>query len=271
MKISELNLKKDGIIVKSLTPFRTLTKKEQYGWSFILAFSLMLFWYQSGSAYIPAIHEILLAIPRLITLKNLIPEFLQTFIFCIKAFMFSILIGITIAYLSIIPMFRITCEFLRKFRFLPSAGLTFLFLKINPSATSQMMMMMCFTISAFMIDSFVQIALSIASDNINYCKSLRLSRWEMVRELLIYEKAPEFFIAAIQNFSIAWMMISTVENLFRSNGGLGVVLAGASKYFHYDEIYAIQLIILFTGIIADLILRRIRVFFFPYVKLKIIK
>ena len=88
-------------------------------------------------------------------------------------------------------------------------------------------------------------------------------------ELLIYNKLLPFFKAIIQNFAISWMLLASVENISKINGGIGVVLAESSKYFRLEELYAIQFVILFIGISFDYILNLIVKFLFPYYTIKI--
>ena len=61
------------------------------------------------------------------------------------------------------------------------------------------------------------------------------------------------------------------ENVCKSSGGIGVVLAESSKYIRLDEVYAIQLLILLTGIGLDFVLTKVRGFLFPYTLLKHVK
>lgn len=141
-------------------------------------------------------------------------------------------------------------------------------MKITYDINQQMLWMMIFGVCTYMTDSFVGIALSINSDDISYCKSLRLTRWQMLRETLIFGKAAAIFAAAIQQFAIAWMLIAAIENIAKANGGIGVVLADSNKYFRFDQVYSIQLLILLTGITIDFTLRVIMVWIFPYTTLK---
>lgn len=141
-------------------------------------------------------------------------------------------------------------------------------MKITGDIQQQMLWMMIFGVCTYMTDSFIGIALSINKDDISYCKSLRLTRWQMLRETLILGKSADIFLAATQQFAIAWMLISSIENIFKTNGGIGVVLADSNKYFKFDQVYAVQIIILLTGITIDFTLRLIRSWIYPYTQLK---
>ena len=135
----------------------------------------------------------------------------------------------------------------------------------------QMTWIMVFGITTYLIDAGVGIALSITQDEVNYTKSLRLNAWEALRELVIYGKLAEFFQIVIQNFAIAWFLLATVENICKSSGGIGVVISESAKYFRLEEVFAIQILILLTGLGLDYTLNKVKDFLFPYTILKKVK
>lgn len=89
-----------------------------------------------------------------------------------------------------------------------------------------------------------------------------------MRELLIYGKASNILECIISNFAMAWMLLAAVENIAKASGGIGVVLAESNKYYKFEEVYAIQLMILLTGIIIDYLLGYTKRFLFPHTNLK---
>ncbi len=59
-----------------------------------------------------------------------------------------------------------------------------------------------------------------------------------------------------QNFAIAWMMITMVEGLSMSEGGLGTLLIKSSKYIDLSTIFAILIIIFSVGIAFDYLFKK---------------
>ena len=123
---------------------------------------------------------------------------------------------------------------------------------------------MIFGITTWLIDSMVSVALSITDKEIKYAKSLRLNTFQKFREILIYGKGADMFSAVISNFAMAWMLLAAVENIAKSSGGIGVVLAESNKYYKFEEVYAIQIMILLTGTFIDFGLNYIKGFIFPH-------
>ena len=74
-----------------------------------------------------------------------------------------------------------------------------------------------------------------------------------------------------QNFAIAWMMITMVEGLSMSEGGLGTLLIKSNKYIDLSTVFGILVIIFAMGILFDYLLKNIRYWLFPYAKLHIRK
>jgi sulfonate transport system permease protein len=70
-----------------------------------------------------------------------------------------------------------------------------------------------------------------------------------------------------QNFAIAWLMITLVEGLSMSEGGIGTLLIKYNKYNDLSHVIAIQGVIFLIGIGFDYLLGGLRRWLFPYVKL----
>jgi len=255
------------ILYKYLIPFEGNGKDNTVKWVSLIIVPIII-WLILPNHIFPPILDILGAIPTLLQQNDLIENFSISLIFCIKSMLYASAIAFIFMLIARIPLFEAFAVFCRKFRFLPSVGLSFLFMKMTPDISTMMSWMMIFGITTYMIDGAVGIALSVSKDEVNYAKSLRLSRWEVFRELIIYSKLPAFFIMAVSNFAIAWMLLSSVENIAKASGGIGVILAESNKYFKLENIYAIQLLILFTGIVVDYILNLIINWSFPYISLK---
>jgi sulfonate transport system permease protein len=255
------------ILTMLFIPFEGYSKTKWVKWVSLLIVPLLIWTLLPNSVFPPGM-EILQAIPKLFAKNDLVGNFIISLSFCMKSMFYALCIAFGFMLLARIPIFESFAIFCRKFRFLPSVGLSFLFMRLTGDVESQMSWMMIFGITTFFIDGSVGIALSVTKDDVSYAKSLRLSRWQVFRELIIYNKLPAFFSMAISNFAIAWMLLSSIENIAKSSGGIGVVLAESSKYFHLDEVYATQILILFTGITADFIFNTVNNWIFPHITLK---
>lgn len=256
------------ILTILFVPFEGYSQTKWVKWISLVLVPILVWTFLPNNVF-PPVLEILKAIPKLFSKNDLINNFIISLSFCIKSMAYACCIAFLFMLLARVPIFQAFAIFCRKFRFLPSVGLSFLFMRLTNSVESQMSWMMIFGITTFLVDGAVGIALSVTKDDVNYAKSLRLSRWQVFRELIILSKLPVFFSMAISNFAIAWMLLSSIENIAKSQGGIGVVLAESSKYFHLEEVYAVQILILFTGISIDFILNKLNNWLYPHITLKI--
>jgi ABC-type nitrate/sulfonate/bicarbonate transport system permease component len=64
-------------------------------------------------------------------------------------------------------------------------------------------------------------------------------------------------------------MITMVEGLSMSEGGLGTLLIKSNKYIDLTTVFAILLIIFLIGVFFDYILGALRFWLFPYTKIQL--
>src|SRR5260370_2632862 len=78
-----------------------------------------------------------------------------------------------------------------------------------------------------------------------------MSEGGVVWEVVILGTVDKAFEVLRQNAAIGWMMLTMVEGIARSEGGVGTMLLNQSKHFRLDEVFAIQSVILLVGLLQD--------------------
>jgi len=68
---------------------------------------------------------------------------------------------------------------------------------------------------------------------------------------------------------MGWMMLTMVEGISRSEGGIGALLLNQNKHFHLEAVFAIQLSILIIGLFQDYMLGVAKKFICPYADLQL--
>jgi len=63
------------------------------------------------------------------------------------------------------------------------------------------------------------------------------------------------------------MMLTMVEGISRSEGGVGAMLLNQNKHFHLSAVFAIQISILVLGLGQDYVIGLLRRVFCPYAAL----
>jgi len=91
----------------------------------------------------------------------------------------------------------------------------------------------------------------IPREKFDYARSLRMSEWQVVWEVVVLGTADQAIEVLRQNAAMGWMMLTMVESISRSEGGIGAMLLNQNKHFHLAEVFAIQILILLVGMIQD--------------------
>jgi len=257
--------------MKLLTPNEHLSSRDRTIVNIGTLVTIILFWSLANSTLLPRPREIAEAAYDLISTKDLVRHFIISIGLCFKGIGIAAIISMFIAYIATIPLFKSFSYYLTKFRFLPTVGISFLFMKLSSNVDEQKVMLLTFGISAFLVDSIYSVVTSTTQDEINYARTLQLNQWKTLWEVIIVGKLDKVFESIRQNFAIAWMMLATVENLCKSQGGIGVILSDLNKWFKFEYVYAVQIYILLTGILLDVFLTKLKYFLFPYTVLNVKK
>ncbi len=81
--------------------------------------------------------------------------------------------------------------------------------------------------------------------------------------------ADKAFEVLRQNAAMGWMMLTMVEGISRSEGGVGAMLLNQNKHFHLAEVFAIQFLILFVGLAQDYAIGFLKRVVCPYAELSL--
>lgn len=184
-----------------------------------------------------------------------------------KALALSALISFSVAYLTTADIFRPSGTFIASLRFLGFAGLTFLFTLWTSSGTGLKLALLTFGMTVFLTRSTIDEVKSIPLDQIDYARSLGMRGWRITYEVAIRGRLHVMLDLLRQNAAIGWTLIVMVEGLVRSDGGIGALLLVNGKYFNLSAVFAIQLTILFYGILQDILLDWLRRLACPYTEL----
>jgi NitT/TauT family transport system permease protein len=183
----------------------------------------------------------------------------------------SIFISLIICYLSLIPFFQPFAKFIIKCRYLTLTGLIFLFTLLTSDGHSLKLSLLIFGIVPFFVTSLLSIIDSINVQEYELCKTLRMNNWQTLQEVIIIGRLDQVIEVVRQNFAIAWMMITMVEGLSMSEGGLGTLLIKSNKFIDLGTVFAILIIIFLIGVCFDFLLAKMRIWLFPYTNLQLRK
>lgn len=173
----------------------------------------------------------------------------------VEATLISTAISMFLAYCTVLPFARPLANFVSGIRFLGLTGITIIFTLMLGGGHELKLWLLVFGMTVFMVTTMIRIVADLASEEYDHAYTLRMGRWEAVYEVLILGQRDKLIEAVLQNLAIGWMMLTMVEGLSRSEGGLGVLLLDQNKHFNLAQLFAIQLSILGLGLLSDIMLR----------------
>lgn len=227
----------------------------------------LVLWQSAGGGLIPQPLKIASALGRLLTTRLLVDNVLVSLLLTLQALLYSIVITLLFSWLSVIPFFNAIAQFIVKCRYLTLTGLIFIFTLLTKDGSQLKLSLLVFGIVPFFTTSLLSVILHINRQEYELCQTLGYSRWQCLYEVIIVGKADQVVEIVRQNFAIAWMMITMVEGLSMSEGGIGVLLIKYNKYNDLTYVLALQLVIFAIGLCLDYLLGMLRKWLFPYTKL----
>lgn len=229
---------------------------------------LVILWIFSPFVFFPSMGETWHAFTELWD-AGLPGELVTSFQLNLEAIGLSCLVSLGLAYATVMPFFRPIVDILSKLRFLSMVGLSFFFTLAASSGHELKLYLLIFSISVFFVTSMADVLNTIPREKFDLARTLRMGNWRIVWEVIILGQADKAFEVLRQNAAIGWMMLTMVEGMSRSEGGIGALLLNQNKHFHLAAVMAIQMTILLLGLAQDYALGYLRTFFCPYADLAV--
>ena len=201
---------------------------------------------------------------ELVTQYNLIGELLTSTQTCLAAMLITIVVAMLLAYISRIPFFEPLVSLLTKFRFLSLIGLSFVFLLMTSTSYQAKLTTMSFSILTYLLTGLLAVIRDIPQRLYNYARTLRMQEGEVTWYTVVRGTLYEACDLMVQNFAIAWMMLTSIEAMFREYGGIGALLVNVYQRKGFEYVFAIQIMILVVGLILDSLLRGVIWLAFPW-------
>src|SRR5215211_389637 len=226
-------------------------------------------WQFTSDGLIPKPGNVAAAFGQLLTSKLLLDNMLVSLGLTLKAMIYSIIITLFFAYTSVMPFFKSIAQFIVKCRYLTLTGLIFIFTLLTKDGSQLKLSLLVFGIVPFFVTSFLSVIINIDKQEYELCRTLGYNNWQTLYEVIIIGKADQVFEILRQNFAISWLMITMVEGLSMSEGGIGSLLIKYNKYNDLTNVLALQLLIFIIGLGFDFLLGNLKRWLFPYTKLQI--
>jgi NitT/TauT family transport system permease protein len=222
----------------------------------------------NGNELIPKPLGISSSIAKITSTASFYDDFIATLFLIIKGMGMAIFISLILCYLSLIPAFKGITTFVSRMRFLTYTGLLFVFTIMIRNGSDIKISLLLFGIIPYFVTSLLSYIDDTAESEYQLCFTMKLNKWQTLYEVIIKGKLHLVLEVIRQNFAIAWMMITSVEGLSMSEGGLGTMMIKSNKYLHIDDVFAVLTIIFVVGILFDYLFSVLKVWIFPYTDTK---
>ncbi|MGI4871048.1 MAG: ABC transporter permease [Janthinobacterium lividum] len=232
---------------------------------------LLLLWLFYPLQIFPRLGEVVTAFSDLVHTQGLIQDLWASLTTALVALAVATVLALLIAYLTALPFFRPLAYAASKMRYLTLTGLTFFMALVLSSGHQVKLSVLIFGATVYLVTGMTSVILSTTQEEVDHARTLGMSEWRTFYEVEVLGKLPEMLEVVRQNFAIIWTMITLVETLYQSEGGIGLLLWKQNRYLHLDGVVAIQLVILATGAAQDYLFEYLRQLFFPYATLSTAK
>jgi NitT/TauT family transport system permease protein len=241
---------------------------------FIVVFQvavLLMVWATSTYVFLPKPMDVWRAFVDLWNHQGLGQELIVSFLLNVQAMAWATIISLGLAYLTVVPFFQPIAQAVSKGRFLGMVGLTFFFTVIFASGHRLKVSLLVFGVAVFFVTSMIDVVAQVPKEKFDLARTLRMGEWRVVWEVIVLGRADAAFDAMRQNAAMGWMMLTMVEGISRSEGGIGALLLNQNKHFRLEAVFAIQIAILVIGLLQDYVLGLAKTFLFPYASLQLEK
>ena len=227
---------------------------------------VLLLWIISPLVLFPKPGEVLRALGDMWD-QGLGGELITSFYLNLEAIALATVVSLLLAYATVMPFFRPIVALLSKLRFLSLVGLTFFFTLMAKSGHQLKLSLLVFSVSVFFVTGMADVINSIPKEKFDLARTLRMGEWRVVWEVIVLGQVDQVFDVLRQNAAIGWMMLTMVEGIVRSEGGVGTILLDQNHHFRLAAVFAIQFTILMLGLLQDYGIGLMKNMFCPYAAL----
>jgi NitT/TauT family transport system permease protein len=211
----------------------------------------VLLWIASPYATLPSPREVWNALGELWWAGGMGPELWQTLTLIAHATLITAALSLVLAYLTVVRLFAPLVEALSKLRFLSLTALVFPLTLLTGGGYGLKVAMLTFGMATFYLTAMARIVREIPPARFDQMRVLGASDLRIVWEVVVLGTLDRALDALRQNVAMGWAMITMVEGVSRSDGGIGALLLNQYKHLRLAHVYAILVVVLVVGLCID--------------------
>lgn len=239
-------------------------------WMLVALWSLfVLVAWLLAPAFFPGPGRVWTAMQALTAQQGLIAELATSLALFAESLLIATVLSLGLAYLTVVAAVRPIIVALTRARFLSLVGLTFIFTMMVGGGHPLKVWLLVFGISAFFLTSMVDVVAQVPREKLDHARTLRMGEWRVVWEVIVLGQMGAALDVLRQNAAIGWMMLTMVEGISRSEGGIGALLMDQNKHFNLAAIIAVQIVFLLAGFCQDAFLAWLKATVVPHAALSV--
>lgn len=211
----------------------------------------LLVWILSPFETLPGPGEVWSALGQLWWVHGMGPELFTTLSLIFQSILLTVAISMALSYATVIAFFRPLVAAVSKLRFLGLTGLVFPFTLLTGGGYALKVTLLTFGMTTFFVTAMAQVVLEIPREQFDHMRVLGASEGRIFWDVVVRGTLDKALDILRQNLAIGWAMITMVEGISRSEGGIGALILNQNKHFHLAEVYAILFVILALGLLLD--------------------
>ena len=249
-------------------PNRRISRLELCAWAGAWSALLVALWAFAGRGVLPLPLEVLSALGSLFE-QGLLRHLASSLYTSLLALAWATALSTALCYAAVLPVLRPLAPLVGNLRFWGFAGVSIAFTLWFHGGRDLKVALLTFGMTGFFVASLQDELRAIPKDRYDYARSLGLNEWRVTWEVVILGTLDKLLDIVRQNAAMGWMLLTMVETLVRTEGGIGVLLANQSKHLQLANVAALQLLIFALGLCQDLALFGLKRLLCPWSFLKV--
>jgi NitT/TauT family transport system permease protein len=240
-----------NVVFQVLSPTQAPSRRTALGLGALWAAVAGALWLASPSAVLPAPRDVGAAFRELWWTGGMGPALGQTLALIGEATLITAALSLALAYASVLRAFAPLVEGLSKLRFLSLSALVFPLTVLTGGGHGLKVTMLTFGMATFYLTAMARIVREIPPARFEQLRVLGASDLRVAWEVVVLGTLDRALDALRQNVAMGWAMITMVEGVSRSDGGIGALLLNQYKHLRLSHVYALLLLVLAVGLALD--------------------
>lgn len=245
-----------------------ITRSGRIGLAIGWGLGAFILWQFSSIQFLPKPTEILGSF-EILRQQGVFLEFGSSIWTMTEAILWTMMVSLTLAYLSVVPAMKPFVTFIAGLRYLGLVGLMLAFTLIAPSGHILKVMVLSFGMTVFYLRDMLHVVGNVPQERYDHARTLGMGPWRSVYEVVVLGTLADAIESLRVNAAMGWMMLTMVEGVVRSEGGIGVVLINMNRHMDLSAVGAILISLFCLGLAQDFMLGFIKDYLVcPYARIK---